>query len=323
MSFFAISYAQDIDVQDDNFKTAMVDEYIVVEEGDFNPRAKVDTNGDGEIQISEAEAVHKINIDKDYDITSLDGIQYFTNLESLYITGNHVADLDLSKNVNLKVLYIDGIRLENINLSQNVLLKHLTIIREEQLTSLDVSQNTNLTYIEIRIGSITDLDLSHNLKLIQLELALQKLTRLNLANGNNNALTARDNSIYSFYNPRLSCMQVDDIEWSTTNWPESKGFNVSAYSTDCFSKTLSTVGYQSNLGFYLFQNTEQNLLEIRTDNGIKEILIFDINGRVNKKKSVSTNQQVKINIDDMNKGIYIIKASFSHGASVYKKIVRF
>ena len=66
-----------------------------------------------------------------------------------------------------------------------------------QLTSLDVSQNTALTY----------LDCSSNL-----------LMSLDLRNGNNTAL-----DIYTQNNPNLFCIDVDDPVWSTANWTVANG----------------------------------------------------------------------------------------------------
>jgi len=66
-----------------------------------------------------------------------------------------------------------------------------------QLTSLDLSQNTALTY----------LDCSSNL-----------LMSLDLRNGNNTAL-----DIYTQNNPNLFCIDVDDPVWSTANWTVANG----------------------------------------------------------------------------------------------------
>ncbi|MEZ5049033.1 MAG: hypothetical protein R2766_05225 [Saprospiraceae bacterium] len=58
------SYTQDIvDIPDPNFKQALIDE-------------GVDTNGDGEIQVSEAEVVDSLSI-YDFKIEDLTGIEFF------------------------------------------------------------------------------------------------------------------------------------------------------------------------------------------------------------------------------------------------------
>ena len=62
--------AQIVNIPDPNFKNALIDE-------------GVDTNNDGEIQVSEAEAVLNLNVN-DRNISSLEGIQSFINLEELH-----------------------------------------------------------------------------------------------------------------------------------------------------------------------------------------------------------------------------------------------
>ncbi len=61
---------------------------------------------DGEIQVSEAEAVLWLNV-SERDILSLVGIESFTNLEYLDCFHNElIGNLDLTQNMNLKYLNI-------------------------------------------------------------------------------------------------------------------------------------------------------------------------------------------------------------------------
>ena len=73
----------------------------------------------------------------------------------------------------------------------------LTTLRcaENQLTSLDVSQNTALTILWC----------DNNL-----------LTNLDVRNGNNTNFT----EFISTNNPNLTCINVDDVTFSTTNWTD-------------------------------------------------------------------------------------------------------
>ncbi len=59
--------AQVVNIPDANFKAALVDDL------------SINTNGDGEIQVSEALATTNINV-RDSHITDLSGIEAFTNL---------------------------------------------------------------------------------------------------------------------------------------------------------------------------------------------------------------------------------------------------
>lgn len=72
-----------------------------------------DTNKDGVLSKPEADAVTKIEVDKDYDapdsekISSLKGIEYFSKLIKLSCYYNQLTTLDVSKNTELKYLECD------------------------------------------------------------------------------------------------------------------------------------------------------------------------------------------------------------------------
>ncbi|WP_418637023.1 T9SS type A sorting domain-containing protein [Winogradskyella sp.] len=79
-------------------------------------------------------------------------------------------------------------------------------VYSNSLTSLDVSNNTNLTRLHCADNQITQLDVSNIPTLNQVHCQNNQLVELNLANGNN------ANFIYmkSYNNPNLTCIQVDE-----------------------------------------------------------------------------------------------------------------
>ena len=100
----------------------------------------INTNGDKEIQVSEA-SVFNETIDCSYmNISNLTGIEAFTALTKLICGNNKLTSLDVSQNTALTYLGC----------------------RENQLTSLDVSQNTALTYLGCGSNQLTSLDVSQN-----------------------------------------------------------------------------------------------------------------------------------------------------------------
>lgn len=108
---------------------------------------QVDKNGDGKISQMEAEAVKVLALsDIQYylseDIYSLDGLEYFKNLEYL----------DFSYRI-----YGLGC---TIDVSPFRSLKHLRLWGE--IGSLDVSRNTELEYLECSSCRLTTLDVTHN-----------------------------------------------------------------------------------------------------------------------------------------------------------------
>jgi len=82
------------------------------------------------------------------------------------------------------------------------------------LTSLDVSNNLELQTISCENNMITSLDLSNNPYLSTIICRNNELVYLNAKNGNNYNI----NFWSSVNNPDLTCIEVDDPSWSSSNW---------------------------------------------------------------------------------------------------------
>ncbi|MGC4040151.1 MAG: hypothetical protein QM710_05000 [Flavobacterium sp.] len=94
--FTAMVSAQIVNIPDPNFKAALID-------------LGIDTNSDGQIQESEANATTFINLGADPLITSIEGIRSFTNLMSITISDMpQLTAVDLSN-----MAFLQGIGVEN------------------------------------------------------------------------------------------------------------------------------------------------------------------------------------------------------------------
>ena len=113
-------------------------------------------------------------------ISSLQGIEYFPNLETLYCNGNQLTSLDVSKFPALRHLSCYGNQLTSLDLSQNTALKYLSCY-QNQLTSLDLSQNTALEYLMCYQNQLTSLVLTKNTALKELYCYENQLTSLDVS----------------------------------------------------------------------------------------------------------------------------------------------
>lgn len=179
-----------------------------------------DTDHNGTIDQTEADAVTEmrlnplvINEDKTKpEITSLQGISYFQNLETLMLTSNEIKLTDLSylsQNGKLKHLAIDnselltqldlsvvptlerfiytGTKLKSLILD-NPELKETYLYNDDWkgeghsgLTQLDFSaRTTNLETLVISDNFITKIDLSHLVNLKKVSISCKNLSSLNL-----------------------------------------------------------------------------------------------------------------------------------------------
>lgn len=146
-------FAQTTPIPDGNFEQFLVD-------------TGIDTNGvNGNILDVDAEGVTNLNISRN-DITDFSGLEAFVNLISLNAGSNQFLTLPLNT---------------------LTLLEELTFRNNQQLASLDLSQNTALKEFEIRASSaapiptIPSLDFSNNLALEKINVStFESITSLTL-----------------------------------------------------------------------------------------------------------------------------------------------
>jgi len=161
--------AQNVTIPDANFKAYLVG------------NTAINTNGDGEIQVSEAQAFTGTISCGFLDISDLTGIEAFVNIKSLFCNNNFLTALDLSNNTALETLSCGFNGLSTLNISNNTALISLNCFLNN-LTTLDVSNNTNLTSLACGDNNLTVLDVSNNTALVTLDCLGNSLTTLDVNN---------------------------------------------------------------------------------------------------------------------------------------------
>ncbi|MBL0095100.1 MAG: hypothetical protein IPP46_00460 [Bacteroidetes bacterium] len=236
-----------VNIPDANFKNALLS------------NVAINTNSDLEIQCSEA-ATYTGTIDvSNAGISNLTGIEAFVSLTQLNCSGNalttlnvssntllthldatsnQLSGLDVSNNLGLVLLRCGANQLTSLNVSANTALtdlychgNQLTILdistntlltalfcESNQIATLDVSTNTSLQYVDCYNNNITSLDFSASTALYFLNCNSNQLTSLNVQNGNNTNFTG----FLALNNPVLTCIQVDNVSYSNTNWGAGK-----------------------------------------------------------------------------------------------------
>jgi len=204
--------AQIVNIPDPNFKNALINTPCVIfgppgDCGDVN--ASVDINGDGEVQVIEAEAVDLLCIGFQ-NITSLEGIEAFTNLERLFVWYNDLTSIDTSHNLLLKTLNCNSNNLTSIN--TNTTLEVLNVNNNE-LTTLDISNNSSLISLNCSNNQLSSIDISYNAQLKSLTIVNNELTAIDLSQNPNFAgLNIKYNYLTSIdlsHNPLLRGLLID------------------------------------------------------------------------------------------------------------------
>ena len=166
--------------------------YVEINETNF-PDAKfrsfvkenLDKNKDDILDAGEIAAVKKIEANK-MGIKSLEGVGFFTALETLKCWDNELTGLDLSKNTKLTSLSCSENELTALDVSKNTELTRL-YCRSNRLTALDVSKNTKLEMLDCESDSLlsymklTKLDVSQNKALKKLNCYGVKMKELNVS----------------------------------------------------------------------------------------------------------------------------------------------
>lgn len=181
---FAAAGAQNVAFADPNLKTKLtwssnVEEVAWDENGEL---MSVDANGDGEIQVSEALAVYSLDLSFG-DIQDFDGLQAFTNLRKLVCGFNDAPTIDLSTFANLEELDASSGEWTSFDITALVNLKRLNISSQSPVfTSLDLSNNNLLEYLNIGTSSLTSIDLSNLTLLEDFSLFGLNVTAVDLSN---------------------------------------------------------------------------------------------------------------------------------------------
>jgi Leucine-rich repeat (LRR) protein len=173
-TFFALlictgGFAQNVTIPDANFKAYLVGE------------STINTNGDAEIQVTEATAyTSQINC-SDLFIADMTGIEAFTSLNELVCFNNSINSLDVSACASLTYLSCGNNNLTSLDLSNLSSLQYLGCWNNN-LTSLDISNNILLESLQCQDNSIEQLDISQNTALTYFSCSSNNLSSLNMKN---------------------------------------------------------------------------------------------------------------------------------------------
>ncbi len=329
-----------VNIPDANFKNYLV--------GDTN----INTNGDTEIQCSEAAVFANTINCSGLNISDLTGIQAFTALTALICASNQLTNINLTQNTALITLNCGLNQLTSLDISQNVNLEVLSCYTN-QLTSIDVSNNTALQGIYCHTNLLTNLDVSANVSLLELYCHTNSISALDVATNSNlqalycygNQITTLDfsqnndllyvscqnNQLNSLNlangtnvfisgldasnNSNLTCIQIDNGFTPPTNGSWIKDIATS-YSDNCAA--LNSTVFADASSFILYPNPVKDIITIQFDAEIENVELYNYSGQ--KTKIVVRDN--RINMSNLASGLYILKVKTTTGIEVKKRIIK-
>lgn len=259
----ATATSQIVNIPDANFKAFLVG------------NSGINTNGDNEIQISEATAFYGSMVCDNKNIADLTGIEAFVNMKDLWCQNNQITALNLSSNTAVNRVYCNDNPLMVLDASNNTGIKEINAYRcnltsvnltnctaltdfigyENNLTTVDLSTNLALKEVSFSFNQLVSLDISNNLNITGLEVDNNQLLSLNAANGNNTNFTF----FLAQNNPALTCIQVDNAAYSTANWNDGVNFKIdpqASFNENCTEEVVYIP--DANFKAYLIGNSTIN-----------------------------------------------------------------
>lgn len=285
---FSFLNAQIVNIPDSNFKAKLLsanpNNTIAATQISVlgNPLTHniVDVNGDGEIQISEAQAILYLNV-SDSNISNLTGIEQFSSLITLYCSSNQLQNINLSQNTALKNFNCSNNLLTNLDISVNQQLINFNC-SNNLLSNLNISQNTNLENLNCSFNLLSSLNVSQNIALKSIRCENNQLSNINIAQNsilenfrcNNNQLTSLDVSQNNLLNSlicnnnQITNLDVSNLQYLWSLW--------------CNNNQLTSldVSNNNNLSLLLCHTNNLSILNIKNGNTVEfdfSNLSFDSN----------------------------------------------
>ena len=191
ISFF--TQAQIVNIPDANFKAkllsagSLINQFASTETPVYNPLTNswtvsnyhnIDTNNDGEIQVSEALVIKYLKVNS-ANISSLEGIEEFSNLLHLICFANQISNFNIQSLTNLEFLNCGNIGITSLDVSNNTALKFI-VCSYNQIETLDLQSLPNLQYLYCNNNQLTNLNIQGLSNLIDVDCYSNQLAVLNL-----------------------------------------------------------------------------------------------------------------------------------------------
>lgn len=227
-------WGQNVNIPDSNLKNALLA---------HSPT--IDTNGDNEIQVSEAAAFTNSLYLNNMNINDATGINAFTNITQLIISRNNLTNLDISNLVNLESLDCSWQNLTTLDLSNNNLINNLNF-RNNQISSINTSNLSNLTHYTCAQNQLTSIDVSNNSNLINLDCSYMNIHNLDISNNTQlqyldcwqDSLSSIDvSNNTALIRFRCPYNQISNIDVSN---------NINLVNFQCFDNNLSSIDVTNN-----------------------------------------------------------------------------
>lgn len=314
----SFSNAQIINIPDANFKAKLVSANLTngIAQDDSETNMILDVNTDGEIQLSEALNVAIINVPNSA-ISDLSGIEFFTNLLGLNCSNNQLTTLSTQSLCNLNY----------INCSHNQLATFNYCTAQFYEAGFNLSYNNfielDLSGFNHPMGSTGTLDVSNNPNLVY----------LNIKNGSdfnscdptyypNNPDCLSELNMDNSLSLQFVCVDENSEEFGLVLYKMNQNgiLNQVQVTTDCsLYATLSSGEFEKGISLVILPNPTKDVVTINAASSIQSVQLYDVHGRVLTAQITNSAQSV-VDVSNYTNGIYFVKVTTEKGSTVEKII---
>lgn len=255
-------------------------EAILIAEG-------IDSDGVVNQQLlkSDAETVIELNLNTfDFGkIQNLKGIEGFRNLKKLIANQHNINKINLSSNRLLETLYLAGNNLSNIDVTKNINLEEIDLSANELIEMVGLSKLVKLKDLDLSFNFLEEVTVS-NATLEVLHLSNNDLTSLDTSSAPNlkNLLltTNKIQHLELLSNKKLETLLVSDNQLQSINLIENNNLTHLYMS----SNQLSSLDISNNI----------SIIDLKVDRNPSLNCIKIANGQDIQSKSLSYYQELNV-----------------------------
>lgn len=218
----------------------------IITNNDLLDYLKIDNTNVTSLDLSNNQKLRTAVIENNTSLTSIN-FGSISSIEELELNDNKLSSLEIQNGIELEILEVENNELTSLIINSCTKLVELKA-SDNLLTDIDLSSCVNIEEVYLDNNNLGFLNVYSNTKLEDLYCNNNMLTAVDLRNNNlldsfyaeNNQLISlvtkngNNESPYSLSvtgNPNLTCVEVDDVTWSTDNWDDID--NSVSFSTDC------------------------------------------------------------------------------------------
>jgi hypothetical protein len=284
----------------------------------------IDTNNNGEIEVSEAQQITSLWFGGQTSITNLVGLEHFVNLKLLNISGSiSITAFNFPTLSQLEVLFCFNTGITSLNLAPYPLLNDLYVMNNG-MTSLDFSANPLMRLLQCRDNQLTTLDLSNNPNMIYLHMKNNNISTLNIKNGAQQSFTG---NVYmlpdAWANNPLTAICLDGSELQNVqSHLTSNNYNLNNIVFDTSNNCVLSNATFEKKALLVAPNPSKGIFELQLPQATRaKVQVFSLLGQMVYETTTHEWSKLQLNLTNQSSGVYLLKVITDYGLIYQEKLV--